>query len=119
VWALSNRKPTRSVLASPDIDVTPNDYYWLSGWVRTTHGAPNAGVSAVCFGAGYDHAQENHTLLRQQGMTEWTRFARVFKLGEEAETCRLLLMNYGDAETVYFDDLQLRQIPLPQLASQP
>ncbi len=94
------------------VDVEPNSWYFLSGWIKTenvAHAAPgevDAGANLMLFG----------TWERSAGVfgtKDWTRNSLIIKSGDEPQVTiggRLGYWGGATSGTAWFDDLQLKQI---------
>jgi hypothetical protein len=94
------------------VDVEPNSWYFLSGWIKTenvAHAAPgevDAGANLMLFGTW----ERSEAVFESQ---DWTRSSLLFNSGDEAQVTpggRLGYWAGATTGTVWFDDLQLRQI---------
>lgn len=112
---LTNSMSARNALISRNILVEPHTTYVLAGWSKTQHGNPNAWLGVVCFGELWQDGQRYSYIIRNEGIPEWKHSAGVVQMTESERACRVLLLNYGDKEEVYFDDILFGQIRLPSI----
>lgn len=90
------------------VDVEPNNWYYLSGWIKTEEVADSPGASLSLLGSRHwEHS------VGVFGTKDWTRDGLLFSAGDDTEVilgARLGATGRDTTGTAWFDDLELRKV---------
>jgi len=108
VFVLENLVEVDNILMSHPIFFRPGGTYYIGAWTRTDLGMPNGTLTVVC--SQFGMKEQYFTVARKFSHREWMYAFGSFTVPENMRACRILLLNYGVPETVYFDDLFLAEL---------
>lgn len=111
VIAMENLAEADNVLTSARIPVTGGGTYMLGAWMRNERGLENGWLGIECRGGQGSSDTAYYYLARRFSDTTWQRIEDTIELEPGTTGCALVLLNYGEPETVYFDQLTFVEVP--------
>ncbi len=109
VFSLENLVDVDNVIMSHPIPVAGGAYL-LGGWIKTSNQAVEAWLGLVCIDPASATGEKYYYVARRLTSLNWTHASALIAL-ENAQKCRILMLNYGEPGIAYFDELVLAQLP--------